>query len=176
MVNFVYGLLHELRCIVHDPVFQTGWERRAQVFHPLPNPFRGSQRVRARQLKDAKGDGGFTVKAGGHAVILGAQLDLSNVSQKHELAAASLFDDNLLKLIGGDQSAQRIDGQRKGRSFWGRRCSQLTRGHLHVLGLNRSDNICDSEPASVHPVWIQPDPHTIVAFTEDLDIANAIHS
>src|SRR5262249_11138611 len=124
---------------------------RLELLHLGLDGLGGLDGVRAGQLKDRHGDGGFTVEVAVDVVVLGADLDafftsnrvpflviLGIADQVLELngsAGLASLDDNVRELFFRDESAAGVDGELKAnaRPVRDRRLAEPAGGDLPVL-------------------------------------------
>ena len=116
---------------------------------------------------------GRSVKTRVVGIRLGSQLDSGNVPQIRQTPPFAPIDDDFLELLGFPQSAQCFDRDLKGgaRRRW--RSTDLPGGNLDVLFPQRGHDVAGCQVAGPQLAGIQPDPHAVVARTENRDFSNA---
>src|SRR5262245_6207070 len=92
----------------------------------------------------------------------------------HAAFAASL-EHYAFKLLDGRKPSGRIDGklELKGRASRYQRLTEPSGGHLPVLVADGVDDIAGGKIAGSELVWIKPDAHAVVAWSEKCHIADA---
>ena len=133
-------------------------------------------------MEDGQSDRRLAVESAGLIVHLGAQLDATHVAEPNDLARhPPLFlvplvglDDDVGKLLGIDQPAQRAEGELEDLAGRRRRLADLTGGHLHVLVLDGPKHVDRGQVARGHFLRVEPDPHAVVALAEIGHVADAV--
>ena len=172
--HFANAFGDELRRVVDDVVAQPLWEAARQVPHLGDDQVRGRQCVRSRPLKYQEGHRFALVEVAVGAVVLRAELDASHVADARDAPVGIVPDDDIAELAGIDEAAQGLDIELKVAAAPGRRLVEDARGDLHVLRLQRADDLSGHEVARRDLVGVEPDPHRIVAGAEDPHITDAV--
>ncbi len=167
------GLLDEFGRIVDDPIFQPGRKILRQLRHRFLDPLRRIDGVGPGQLEHAEADGGRLVEIGVHAIVERGQLDPRHILQAHD-GVVGLLDDDLAELVGLDQTTERLHRNLEGAGRRRRRLVEHAGRHLHVLALQRADDIARRQVERLQPIRIEPDAHRIIAAAEHGDRADAL--
>ena len=102
------GFFDERRSVVNDAVVDARREMGPKLPHARFDRVGKFQSIRAGELVNGQRHRRLAVERAGLIVGLGAELDAGDVFQINE-GAADAFEDDVLKLFGGFQSAQRGD-------------------------------------------------------------------
>src|SRR5690606_22443819 len=139
-----------------------------------PDPFGCIQGVGAGGQGDGDTGSGLAVITGDVVIGLRTEFYPGNVAQLQGGAVGIATDYNLPELFRRFQTALGIDGGVQLLAVNGGRTTQLSHGHLLVLGLDRGDHIISGQPVGIELVGIQPDPHRVLG-TEHLHFTHTLH-
>ena len=132
------------------------------------------QGIRARRLPDGHAGGGPAVVKGLDIVGVGSQLRASHILDADDGAVRIDADGNGGELFGGLQHALHDDGGVQALPAHCRRPAELAGRDLHVVGLERRENVLDRQAVIGQPVGVQPEAHGILG-AEVLHLAHAGH-
>ena len=134
---------------------------------------RSFDRVRARELEDAKRGIGLAVEFAVHAVIASGELDAGDVADMSDLAVVAGFDHDVAKLVFINEPALGIDSELEGHATLDRRLADHAGGNLNVLLANRVNDVIGCESPRGDLFRIKPDAHAVIARAENGDVADA---
>ena len=100
----------------------------------------------------------LAVQQAAKGVGICAKFDTGDVAQTGNLAVRTSLYDDLAELLLTRKPPKRVDGDLKGsRGF--RLLTDRAGCYLHVLFLNRRDDVAGSQPPRGHLGRVEPDPH-----------------
>src|SRR5437660_5134670 len=104
-------MAHENGWVIDNGVVHAVGKILLQLLHGVPNAGGELEGISARHLKNGNGNSGLVIEERTEGVAGGAELDAGNVFEQSLFAVRTGLDDNLAKLLGGDQPAFGIDLQ-----------------------------------------------------------------
>ena len=131
------------------------------------------ERIGRRQQLDPQSDRLALPKLDAGVVVLGSELDPSDVAHPNERAVATALHDDPLELFHLGQATLRADTQLIALGLRHRRLTDAASRHLDVLLAQRVHNIAGRQPAAGKTVGIEPQAHRVLALAEDNDVADA---
>ena len=170
------GMPHKRRGVIHHRVIQAAGKTFLQFFHFGTHIRRELERIRAGCLKDRQRHRGLIIQQGTQRITAGAEFDAGHVFEQRFFSVGTGLDNDLAKLVRGDQPALGIDLQFKINRRTHRLLANRSGRDLHILFANRIDNVARGQISCGHFVRVEPDPHGIIARAEDLHIAGAGNS
>jgi hypothetical protein len=173
LIDLADRLLDELggveRDVITEPLREFGRQRR----HFSADLIADLERVRAGRLEDREPGGRPAIEPEVLAVGLGAEFDAADVAYSCDAAVRGGLDDHVREAVGLAQSAHHVEGVLEGLSVGRWRHADLAGRDLLALLLQRPDDVLHVEPARLHLVGVEPDPHRILSGAEHRDIADA---
>ncbi len=175
LLHFMNRLAHRGRRVVLDFVIEPGWKALLEFSHLRAHRVGGRKRVRTGTLEDADRRGRLAAELAVDGVVARRQLHPSDIAHASDLAVRAGLDDDFAKLLLIGESALGADRVLKGgRALRDRLCANDAGGDLHILLLDRLDNILRGQSARGNLVRIKPEAHRIFSRPEDIDIADAV--
>ncbi|OLC65647.1 MAG: hypothetical protein AUH79_07285 [Betaproteobacteria bacterium 13_1_40CM_4_64_4] len=155
-------LVDEDRRVVDDLVLHALGEARLQPFHLGADALRGRERVGPRQLEDGHRHRFLAVEVAADVVILRAELDAAHVREARDLPVLARLHHDVGELDGV------LEVDAGGR----RRLANASSRDLHVLLLQRLQDVCGGHAARGQRRRVEPDAHAVVARAEEADITH----
>ncbi len=146
----------ELRRVVGDGVVEALREVLLQPLHLLDDGLGRRECVRARPLVDAETDRIAAVEIGVGGVLLRAEFDARDVLEAQEPALVGL-DDDLLELFRRAETSLGRHHDLEVGALRRRRLAERAAGDLHVLLLQRGDDLACAEAVRGELLRIEPD-------------------
>ena len=167
------GIAHEVGGVIDDGIFQPVGEILRKLRHGGADIVADLDGVGARGLEDGQRHRLLVVQQRTQAILRGVNLHPRHITQPRN-HAAGILDDDLLELFGVGKPALDIDGklQLAGGAI-GRAIDDAGR-HLDILLAHRGDHIIGGQAQLGDLLRVQPQPHGIVARTEQLHAAHAL--
>ena len=171
--DLVDGGLDRRRRVVDDLVVHVRREESPGAGHGVVDRLGRLELVGARQQVDGHRAGRLAVEPAEGVVVLRAELGPADVPDADLGARLRPPDDDVLELLGRDESARR-----------GHRVRELLalrrRGHadpagrgLEVLLLDGGNDVSRGQPELGQLVGSEPDPHAVVGAAEQIDLRDA---
>ena len=176
-----HGLLHggdrlhdELRRVVADLALEARGKALAELVEGGLDGLGGGDRIRAGSLAQQDRDRRAAVVEAVGVVLPTAELDARDVLDAHHPSVGAALDDDVAELLGLDEAALRVDDDLEVVAAGHRRLGELARGHLHVLGSQRLDDLGPREAERLDPLGVEPDAHAVLARAVELHVADAV--
>ena len=160
------------RRVVDDVVLEAGRETLRQLVHRRLDVLRRRQSIRAGPLENAEPDRRVAVEIGVASNSRARQARPRDILEPHD-GVRRLLDDDVAEFLGLGEPAERLHGDLEGAGLVDRRLIEHARRDLHVLALQRADDVIGGQAERLQPVRIEPDAHRIVAAAEHGDRPDA---
>ena len=170
--DFLDSLGDRARGIERDVEIQVVGEALLHLSHELLDPGGSIHRVRPRQLVGGDDGAGLAIEASRDTVVLGAQLDPSDIADADNSAVGRLADDDLPEFFRGGEAALRQNRVGEFRALGRRFAARLTRGVHGVLRLNGADDFRDGDSQLRQGVGFYPQAHRVLTGAEHLNVAD----
>ena len=133
----------------------------------------GIHGIGSRQLIDGDYSARLSVQAPRYRIVLRSELDTGDVFHAHHAAIRRLANHNLPEFFWRDQSSLRANCVGELLSG-GDRFSAHFSGWVHcILRLDCVDDLRDGDCQFGELIWLDPEPHGVLACSEYLDLTNA---
>ena len=174
--NIANGFSNGIRGIESILIFHAGRKvfRQAIQFRDCQAIY--LKRVGVGELQDAKTHSFATIEHQIRAIVLGAQFGASHIAQAYERAIFVGFKDDVFKLAWLIQAAHDSHTDLKRLSTSDGRLTDLAGGHFDVLLRQRTHHVRCRQSATGHAHGIKPQPHRILALSENNYVGHSLHS
>ena len=167
----------EQRGVVGNQVVDAGRKPVALEFGDLgPHRFAGVQCIGTAGQQHRQRDRRLAVDAVGGVVALRAELDPRHVFHAQHAARAVRAQHDVAEGLGFHKAPARGHGELELLPGQRRRGADLAGGELGVLRLHGRGHVGRRDAERGHAVGLQPQPHRVVARTEDEDVGRTGHA
>src|SRR5262249_4097965 len=171
--DLVDRLRDEDRRVIDDDRVDAGWKILLQLLHRRQDFMIDGERVGAGLGIDEEGRRIAAVHVGRAAVIRGADLDPTDVTNAGHASSAVGLDDDVGELLRRGQPAERFDVDLIGLVTRDRRLVQDAGRDLQVLRAQRREHFAGVESGGRGLVRVEPDARRIFASALELHVADA---
>ena len=159
-----------------DGVLHAGREALGQALQLGAGIAIDGQGVGGGQLRDGEADGFVAVEAQIRGVGFGAQLGAAHVADAHQRAVGAGLENDVFEFRGLDHASDGADADLIVLAGVRRRLADAAGRHLHVLFLQRAQDVGGGEAAAGQTHRVQPQAHGVLSFAEDDHVGDARHA
>ena len=173
LLHFVDRGCDERRTVVEYAGLQAIGEALAEFVQRRLHARRGLHRIGTGREKEADGHRRVAVQPALGVHARRTKLYTRDVGQPQHRAVRIGADHDAAELLGGDQASLRLHVELELGRIAGRSCADAAHRRLHILLLDRRDDVRGREIQADQPVHVEPDAHRVIQPSEQLRIADA---